>query len=109
MTFRSDRPKTLQTPKTNINLKLRNGDILSITAYIVPRITETIDKRPFNIFQDEHTSYLFKDLPLPDNVPLENESSSVGLLVDNDYYLDIILRQKIDIQPELYLLASKFG
>ena len=30
-------------------------------------------------------------------------------LIGNDYYLDIILPQKIEIQPGLYMLGSKLG
>lgn len=52
VTYGSDRSKSLQTRSTNTNLNLRNGYILSFTANIVPWITETIDRRPFNIFQD---------------------------------------------------------
>ena len=31
------------------------------------------------------------------------------MLVGNDYYQDIILPQKIEVQPGLYLLSSKLG
>ncbi|CAC5354904.1 unnamed protein product [Mytilus coruscus] len=37
------------------------------------------------------------------------ESSTIEILVGNDYYLDIILPQKIEIQQGLYLLGSKLG
>ena len=33
----------------------------------------------------------------------------MDVLIGNDYYLDIILSQKIEIQTGLYLLASKLG
>ena len=37
------------------------------------------------------------------------ETSSVELLIGNDYYLDIILPQKVEVQSELYMLGSKLG
>ena len=37
------------------------------------------------------------------------QSSSVELLIGNDYYLDIILPQKIEVQAGLYMLGSKLG
>ena len=37
------------------------------------------------------------------------ESSSVDILIGNDYYLDIIMSQRIEVQPGLYLLSSKLG
>ena len=46
-------------------------------------------------------------LDLADTIPRESESSSVEHLIGNDYYLDIILSQKIEVQPGLYFLASK--
>ena len=46
---------------------------------------------------------------MADTIPTETESSEIELLIGNDYYLDIILSQKIEIQPGLYLLASKLG
>ena len=39
----------------------------------------------------------------------ERESSTIELLIGSDYYLDFILPQKVDVQPGLYLLASKLG
>ena len=37
------------------------------------------------------------------------ETSSVELLIGNDYYLDIILPQNVEVQSELYMLGSKLG
>ena len=42
-------------------------------------------------------------------MPTEWETSSVELLIGNDYYLDIILPQKMEVQPGLYMLGSKLG
>ena len=57
----------------------------------------------------ENIDRLVSSLDLADSIPRESESSSVELLIGNDYYLDIILSQKIEIQPGLYLLASKLA
>ena len=46
---------------------------------------------------------------MADSFQLETESSTVKLLVYNDYYLDIILLQKIEVQPGLFVLSSKLG
>lgn len=50
-----------------------------------------------------------KSVELADNIPSESESSTIELLIGNDYYLDLILSQKVEIQPGLYMLASKLG
>ena len=46
---------------------------------------------------------------MADSIPSQTESSTVELLIGSDYYLDIILSQEIEVQPGLYLLASKLG
>ena len=46
---------------------------------------------------------------LADDVPYERETSSVEILIGNDYYLDIRLPQKFEVQRGLYMLGSKLG
>ena len=48
-------------------------------------------------------------LELADDIPKMLESSSVDILIGNDYYLHIIMSQRIEVQPGLYLLSSKLG
>ncbi|CAG2219807.1 unnamed protein product [Mytilus edulis] len=57
----------------------------------------------------EHLKHFVKEVELADELPFQNESSSIELLIGNDYYLDLILSNKVEIQPGLYLLASKLG
>jgi len=57
----------------------------------------------------EHLRSFIKEADLADDIPVKNESSRVDLLIGNDYYLDIVLSQRIELQPGLYLLASKVG
>ena len=44
-----------------------------------------------------------------DDIPTERETSSVELRIGNDYYLDIILPQKVEVQSGLYMHGSKLG
>ena len=55
----------------------------------------------------EHLEHLVKSVELAISIPSENEYSTVELLIGNDFYLDLILSQKIEIQPGLYLIGSK--
>ncbi|CAC5354890.1 unnamed protein product [Mytilus coruscus] len=57
----------------------------------------------------ENVKYLCNNLQLADTLPSGLESSTIEILSGNDYYLDIILPQKIEIQQGLYLLGSKLG
>ena len=46
---------------------------------------------------------------LADSFPTEKEETTIELLIGNDYYLDFILPQREEVQPGLYMLASKQG
>ena len=59
------------------------------------------------INSSENFEHLVSSRELADDIPKMLESSSVDFLIGNDYYLDIIMSQKIEVQPGLYLLSSK--
>ena len=46
---------------------------------------------------------------LADSFPTEKEETTIEPLIGNDYYLDFILPQRVEVQPGLYMLASKLG
>ena len=58
-------------------------------------------KKSVNIFE--------KNLQLADTLPKRLKDSTVDILVGSDYYLDLILPERTEIQRGLYLLASKLG
>ena len=106
VTFGSDKPKTVQT---KLCIRLNNDQYLEISANIVPVISESVQRKVLNFFDSQNIDHLVKSLDMADTIPTETESSKIELLIGIDYYLDIILSQKIEIQPGLYLLASKLG
>ena len=109
VTFGSEKPQIIKTVQTKLSLKLKNGQYLEISANIVPVISGTVQRKAMKFCLSENIDHLVSSLELADSIPRESESSSVELLIGNDYYLDIILSQKIEVQPGLYLLASKLG
>ncbi|XP_060570805.1 uncharacterized protein LOC132729079 [Ruditapes philippinarum] len=46
---------------------------------------------------------------MAEDLSSNKESSKVDLLLGNDYYLDIVMCQRMEVKPGLYLLASKLG
>lgn len=46
VTFGSEKPKKVQTHTTKLDIILNNGNILTITAHVVPNITGTIHRGP---------------------------------------------------------------
>ena len=109
ITFGSDTPKRIKTPTTKLNILWKDGSALKISANVVPQIAGSIQRRPVNLKSVKNWEYLWTEFSLADDFPNVRETSSAELLIGNDYYLDIILPQKIEIQPELYMLGSKLG
>ena len=109
VTFGSEKPKRIRSPTTKLDIVLKDGSILQINANVVPQIAGSIQRRPVDLKSFRNWDYLWGQFPLADDLPKETESSSVELLIGNDYYLDIILPQKIEVQASLYMLGSKFG
>ena len=109
VTFGSDTPKRIKTPTIKLNILLKDGSTLKISANVVPQIAGSIQRRPVNLKSVKNWEYLWTEFSLADDFPNVRETSSVELLIGNDYYLDIILPQKIEIQPGLYMLGSKLG
>ena len=96
----------MKTTQTKLSIKLNNGQHLDISANIVPVISGTVQRKALKLFPSKNLDHLVRSLEMADTIPLETESSAVELLIGSDYYLDIILSQKIEVQPGLYLLAS---
>ena len=46
---------------------------------------------------------------LADSFPTEKEETTIELLKGNNYYLDFYLSKRVEVQPGLYMLASKLG
>ena len=109
ITFGSEKPKTIRTPTTVLEIELTDSSILKINANVVPNITRSIQRRPVNLQSLENWDYLWEESVLADTLPNERESSTIEILIGNDYYLDLILPRNIEIQRGLYMLGSKLG
>ncbi|XP_063404266.1 uncharacterized protein LOC134687739 [Mytilus trossulus] len=109
VTFGADKPKTFRKQKVSLKIKLKDGVCMLIDANVVPKITGSILRTPLQMDVCENVKYLCNNLQLADTLPSCLESSTIEILIGNDYYLDIILPQKIEIREGLYLLGSKLG
>jgi len=97
MTFGSKK-KVIKTPSTTLKIKLNNGKHLTVRASIlvVPDITRTIQRKPISFPQRNQIDHLLKSLDMAETLPTARECSSVELLIGNNYYLDIVLPQRIE-------------
>ena len=109
LTFGSEKPKRTESRNTKLDIVLKDGSILTSRANVVPQISESIQRRPVNLKSLDKWDCLWYEFSLADDIPSERETSSVEPLIGNDYYLDIILPQKVEVQSEPYMLGSKLG
>ena len=82
---------------------------MKITANVVPSITGSILRRPVQCKSIQNWEHLWNTENLADSFPTEKEETTIELLIGNDYYLDFILPQRVEVQSGLYMLASKLG
>jgi len=86
--------------------KLKNGSQIIMTVNIVPTISGDLKRKPLKDLANEHVQDIVKTVELAGIIPLECETSKVDFLVGNDYDLDLIHGDKIEVSPGLYLLAK---
>lgn len=109
VTFGSNNTQTIRTKCANIDVKWKNGDYMWVSVNIVPTISCDLQRRPVSILETKQIKYIVNSVDLADTLPFERESSSIEMFIGNDYYLDFILSQRIELLPGLYLFGSKLG
>ena len=109
VTFESKKPQKIKSPSTTMDITLRDGSTHTINANVIPSITGTIYRGPIHIGSLQKGDHFLNQYDLADILPCKRESSTTDLLVVNDYYLDLVLSKKVEVQPGLYLLESKLG
>ncbi|XP_060575739.1 uncharacterized protein LOC132733143 [Ruditapes philippinarum] len=109
VTFGSDKTTVLRTKTATLNMKLNDGKFMPLVVNIVPVISGNIQRRKMDLTSSSNLNHLIQSLDLADTISTKNEMTSIEMLIGNDYYLDIILSQKMEVQPGLYLLGSKLG
>ncbi|XP_061165990.1 uncharacterized protein LOC133174913 [Saccostrea echinata] len=108
-TFGARNPKTVKTPKISLRIKLKDGHCMRIDANVVPQITGSVQRRPLPPNITKQVQHQWKHLQFADTLPETAENSAIDILIGNDYYLDLILSEKIKVNQGLYLLSSKVG
>ena len=109
VTFGSEKPKRTESRITKLDIVLKNGSILTVRENVKPQIAESIQTRPVDLKSLDNWDCLWNEFSLAIDIPTERETSSVELVIGNDYYLDIILPQKVEVQSVLYMLGSNLG
>ena len=105
-TFGASKPKEITTPIITVLLKSKKGNTVSIKASVVPEISGNVQRAPIKI---DNQFKIIRKYELADTFPKHTESSSIGILIGNDCYNDIMSTERIKIYEGLYVIRSKFG
>ena len=103
------KPQKIKSPATTIDITLKNGHMLQIHANVVSNIAGDIYRDPIHVASLQKGDRFLNQFDLADTLPCHRESATIDILVINDYYLDLILSRKVEVQQGLYLLESKLG
>ena len=82
---------------------------MTLDVSVVPNITGRVTQTP--LCKDDITflmSERFKN-KLANVLPAKSDSCPIKMLIENDYYFDLLLPRKIDLRPGLWLFQSKLG
>ena len=96
-TFGSDKPKHIKYRPTELQIVLRDGNVLRLEASVVPHTTGKISRA---LLTPEDATFLkFEgwESKLADSLPGEPESFSIEMLIGNDYYFDLLLPRKMEL------------
>ena len=104
-TFGASKPKEITTPIVTVLLKSKKRNTVSIKASVVPEISGNVQRAPIKI---DNQFKITRKYELADTLPKHTESSSIGILIGNDYYNDMST-ERIKIHEGLYIIKSKFG
>ena len=109
VTFGSDKPKRIECKSSELSLLLKDGSVLSLRVTVVPNITGKINRVPLKLGDIEFINKEFSEHKLADSLPCQAESSTIEMLIGNDYYFELLQPRKIDFGEGLFLFYSKLG
>ena len=109
VTFGSEKPTRIRPPTTKLDIRLKDGSTLQISANVVPQIAGSIQRWPVNLKSFQNWEYLWGEFPLADDLPKETETSSIELLLEMTTIWTSFYHKKIEVQTGIYLLGSKLG
>ena len=105
-TFGVSKPKEITSKVVKLTLKSKEGNTIKIIANVVPKISGNIQRLPIKL---KNRFSIQKRFKLADTLPEQAESTTIGILIGNDYYNEVMSPERVNVQEGLYLVKSKFG
>jgi len=108
-TFGSEAVHHVTARTTRLCLHLRDSQSLTITATIVPTITGHMTRTAIPTSVCTQWQHLWAGLHLADSFPAAPTQAPIDILLGSDFYNDVMLPDRREIVPGLYLLQSRLG
>ncbi|XP_052739599.1 uncharacterized protein LOC128198522 [Bicyclus anynana] len=99
-TFGQKTPQEINSPLVRLELQTRTNKVLTIYTNVIPYITQNIPCPNIELGQRRDQFILADDGSL---------STRVDILIGNNYYFNIINKDKEEIKPNLFLVDSHLG
>ena len=104
--FGNTKAKQKTSPVVDLAIKGKAGKAIMIQVTVTPHITSPLKRE---LIQLENQRKIQRDYSLADTLPKNIETYTLGLLIGNDYYNDLILDERKKIQDNLYIINSNLG
>ena len=104
--FGDTKPKQKTAPIVELKIQTRFGKSIKIKATVTKQISGPLQRAPLQL---KNQRMLKQQYDLADTLPSQIETYTLGILIGNDHYYDIMLDKREVVQENLYVLESKLG
>ena len=104
--FGNTKPKQKTSPVVELTIRTKIGKDIQIKATVTRQITGPLQRIPLQLKDQRNIQQRFQ---LADTLPSQIETYTLGLLIGNDHYYDIMLDERKRIQDNLFMVKSKLG
>jgi len=104
--FGNIKPKQKTSPAVELTIITKIGKDIKIKATVMQQITGPLQRVPLRLKDQQNLQRTFQ---LADTLPSQIETYTLGLLIGNDNYYDVMLDERKRIQDNLFVVKSKLG
>ena len=100
--------KPIQKTAAIVELKIqtRFGKSIKIKATVTEQISGPLQRMPLQLKNQRMSKQKYD---LAETLPSQIETYTLGILIGNNHYYDIMLDKRVVVQENLYILDSKLG
>ena len=89
------------SPVVTLMLKSKDGNTVTVKANVVPKVSGDMQRLSIRL---KNKFSIQKRFRLADTLPQQTESSTIGVLIGNYYYHEVMSSKRMEVQEGLYLI-----